>query len=357
MQAENTDKTVRLGTIGSGVIVHSVLKGVVKAPGFRLAAVYSRSADKAAALAGEFSGPAAGDDAPAACYTDMEAFLSDESVDLVYIATPNLLHYEQAKAALLHGKHVLCEKPMCTREDQAAELFALAESKGLLLMEAAPTSYLPNFRLLQEALPQIGRIRLVMGNYSQYSSRYDRLLDGEVTNIFEPDYAGGAFMDINLYNVLLNCCLFGRPESAKLYPNLFALPAKADRVSPSASIDTSGVLIMEYPGFVSTNAGAKDTFGINYFEIEGEKGYIYIKDGPNGIASVRVVTKESDVTLNEQTKPGYDRWDYEAAEVARIINEDDRAAVLEKKQYTLDTIHVMENARKAEGILFPGDTD
>ncbi|MBR0185920.1 MAG: Gfo/Idh/MocA family oxidoreductase [Synergistaceae bacterium] len=324
---------VRLGTIGSGVIVHSVLDNVRNADGISLEAVYSRTEEKAKALAETYGAEK--------IYTDINAMLSDERVNTIYIATPNLLHYEQAKLALMAGKNVICEKPMVTRSVHAEELRDIARSKGLFLFEAAPTMFLPNFRLLREKLSLIGRIRLVMSNYSQYSSRYDAVLRGERPNIFNPEFAGGCLMDINFYNVLLNTALFGRPESAKYYPNIY--PGLAD---------TSGVFVMKYDGFVSTNAGAKDTWGINHFTIEGEKGFIYV-DEPNGLKSVRVVTKTSDDTYNLQ--PINDRWHYEVEEIARIMLADDHEASRKLLDKVLANISIIETARIEAGIIFPGD--
>lgn len=327
-------KKIRLGTIGSGMIVRAVLNHVKCTDGIDLEAVYSRSQEKGEKLAGDYG--------CSKVYTDMDAFLADEDVNLVYIATPNLLHYEQAKRALLAGKHVLLEKPFTTKADHAWELAEIAREKGLFLLEAAPTGFLPNFRILQQELPKIGRIKLVMSNYSQYSSRYDAVLQGEKPAIFDPAYAGGCLMDINFYNVLLNVLLFGKPKAATYHANLY--PGLAD---------TSGAVVMEYDGFVSTNAGAKDTWGVNFFQIEGEQGYIYIENGANGIQSVRTVTKTSDETYNEQPNP--DRWFYEIQEVTRLLLAEDREGMLERLEKTLATVEVIETARKEAGILFPGD--
>ena len=324
---------IRLGTIGSGVIVHSVLDNAVKIEGIRLEAVYSRSGSKAEELAGRYGAHKT--------YTDMNAFLSDEDINTVYIASPNLLHYQQAKAALLAGKNVICEKPIVTRYANAEELRNAASAKRLLLVEAAPTMFLPNYRLLREKLPEIGRIRLVMSNYSQYSSRYDAVLRGEKPNIFNPKFAGGCLMDINFYNILLNTALFGTPKHSKYYPNIY--PGLAD---------TSGVFVMEYDGFVSTNAGAKDTWGMNHFTIEGEKGYIRVEE-PNGLKSVRVVTRSSDDTYNLQ--PSSDRWKYEVEELTRLMLNDDYAAFMEMLSVSLETVKVIEAARLDAGIKFPDD--
>ena len=327
-------KEIRLGTIGSGVIVHSILDNVKRTEGIELEAVYSRSQEKGERLAAEYG--------CSKVYTDMDAFLADENVNLVYIATPNLLHYEQAKKALLAGKHVLLEKPFTTKLEHAKELAQIAREKHLFLVEAAPTDFLPNFAILKEELRKIGPIKLVMSNYSQYSSRYDAVLRGEKPAIFDPDYAGGCLMDINFYNVLLNILLFGKPKAAKYHANRF----------PGLS-DTSGVMVMEYDGFVSTNAGAKDTWGVNFFQIEGEKGYIYIENGSNGIKSVRTVTKTGDDTYNAQPDP--DRWFYEIQKLTEILLNDDYAAVYDKLELTLATVETIESTRKAAGILFPGD--
>lgn len=326
-------KEIRLGTIGSGSIVHSVLDGVKATDGIRLAAVYSRTREKGEALAREYGAPKV--------YTDMDAFLGDEEINFVYIASPNLLHYEQTRKALLAGKNVICEKPFCTGVKYAAELAALAKEKGLFLVDAVPTSFLPNLEILKRELPKIGKIRLVQGNYSQYSSRYDLLLKGELPNVFNPAYGGGCLMDINFYNIYLNVLLFGKPRSAVYYPNLYR------------GIDTSGIVVMEYDGFVSESAGAKDTWGENFFQIEGEDGYIYIRDGSNGLREVRVVTRGSDETFNEQGN--LDRRYFEVRNLTRMVLEDDYDAVYRRLDIMLDVMEVLETVRRNAGICFPGD--
>lgn len=327
-------KEISLGTIGSGMIVHTILKHVKATEGIRLTAVYSRSLDKAQKLAREYGA--------FKTYTDMEEFLADKQINTIYIATPNLLHYEQARKALLAGKHVILEKPFTARAEQARELIGLAKAKGLFLIDAVPTAFLPNLKILKQQLCKIGRIKLVMGNYSQYSSRYDQVLAGEVPNIFNPAYAGGCLMDINFYNVYLNTVLFGKPQRSIYYPNIY----------PSLA-DTSGVLVMCYDGFVSQCIGAKDTWGVNFFQIEGEKGYIYIKDGANGIAEVRVVTKHSDETFNEQ--PDADHWRYEVQSWTKLMLADDLEEAYRLLETTVKVMEILEDSRKAAGILFPGD--
>lgn len=325
---------IRLGTIGSGVIVHSILDNVRITEGVHLEAVYSRSEERGAALAAEYGAKKV--------YTDMDAFLADEAVNVVYIATPNLLHFGQAKRALLAGKHVILEKPFCTKAEHARELVELARQKRLMLVDAVPPSFGPNFEILRRQLPKIGKIKLVMTNFSQYSSRYDKLLAGELPNIFNPTYAGGCLMDINFYNIYLNVALFGAPRDAVYVPNLY----------PGAA-DTSGVAVLRYDGFVSQNAGAKDTWGVNFVQIEGEQGYIYVRDGSAAFTDVRVVTRDGEAVYDEQPNP--DRWFYEVQAVTKLLLEERYDEMNRRLDTMLDVISTIEKARKKAGILFPGD--
>lgn len=325
---------IKLGTIGSGFIVHSILDGVKATDGIRLEAVYSRTKKKGRELAGKYGAEKV--------YTDLNALLSDEEVNFIYVASPNNMHYEQAKAALLHGKNVICEKPMCPRKAQVEELIALAKEKGLFLVDATPTAFLPNLSIIKEKLPEIGRIRLVMSSYSQYSSRYDQLLAGNVTNVFSPDFAGGCLQDINYYNVYLNAALFGKPENAVYYPNIC-----------HTGVDTSGIVILQYSDFVSECTGAKDTWGENSVQIQGEKGYLYIEGGPNGLNSVRLVTKKSETSYNLQKNP--DRWFYEVQNMTKMLLEEDYHTVQKKLETTVNVIEIIETMRKEAGILFEGD--
>lgn len=324
---------IRLGTIGSGLIVRSILDAVKVTEGISLEAVYSRSGEKGRKLAAEYGA--------AKVYTDADKLFADDSVNFIYIASPNNLHYDYSKRALLAGKHVLCEKPFCTTMAQAEELYAIAEDKGLLLVEMVPTSYLPNYAPLKEAVKKIGDIRLVIGNYTQYSSRYDKLLAGELPNVFNAAFAGGCLMDINYYNVYLTLALFGLPEQAQYYPNMHG------------GVDTSGNMLMRYPGFVASLAGAKDCHGESFYQIEGEKGFVNVIGGSNGLAKIRVVSGGSEELIDLQPNP--DRWYYEIRNLVPLLLARDRQALNERRAITLMQTQLIESSRKAAGIIFPGD--
>lgn len=325
---------MKLGTIGTGFIVHNILDGVQLTEGICCEAVYSRSRERGQSLAEKYG--------VKKVYTDLTAMLEDPEVEFVYVASPNSLHFAHAKQALEHGKHVICEKPFTTSREKAQVLVDLAKEKGLFLFDAVPPSFLPNFELLKQQLPKIGRLRLVMSNFSQYSSRYNALLAGDVPNIFSLEYAGGCLQDINFYNLYMNTALFGKPKQAVYYPNMH--PGQAD---------TSGVLVLQYDDFVSSNVGAKDTWGINFLQIEGEGGYLYVKDGTSGLTEITLVTQEGETVINRQEPVS--RWLYEVRELVKIVRAGDLAECYRRLDVMLDVIEILEKARKDAGILFPCD--
>ncbi len=315
---------MRIGTIGTGQIVREVLTGITAAENVSCGAVYSRRQETGAALGKAFG--------VEKVYTELEPFLSDPELDVIYIASPNSLHAEQARLALEHGKHVLLEKPFTPTLRQARELFDLAEARGLFLLEAITTQSLPNYRALKKLLPQVGRVRVVQCCYSQYSSRYDALLAGQVTNVFNPAFAGGALMDINLYNLSFVVSLFGKPLESVYQANRHA-----------NGVDTSGILILRYPDFVCTCEAAKDTWGINSAQIQGERGFLYIKDGCNWFSEVTLETKEGRETVNEQDPKLH--WHYEMRELTGLIQAGDRTEYQRRKALTLDVVEILESVR------------
>ena len=195
-------------------------------------------------------------------------------VDVIYLAVPNLQHYRYAKVALEAGKHVIVEKPMACTAAQTEELAALARRKKVFLFEAMTTQYLENYNKIRELLPRIGRVKLVQCNFSQYSSRYDAFCAGETPVSFDPECAGGALMDLNVYNISYIVGLFGEPNQVHYLANM------------ERGIDTSGILTMEYNSFKAVSMAAKDCGAPARYVIQGTKGYILQKSTANWCGGV-----------------------------------------------------------------------
>lgn len=185
---------MKLGIIGSGMIVHDFLTTADQVANMTVTAISStkRSENIARELAKKYN--------IKRTYTDNEELMADSEVDTVYVAVPNFLHYEVAKAALEHDKNVICEKPFVQSTTQAKKLKKLADEKGLIIVEAITNLYLENFKQIQKELNKIAPIHIVNLNYTQYSSRYDAFLEGKIAPVFDPKKDGGALMDLNIYN-------------------------------------------------------------------------------------------------------------------------------------------------------------
>lgn len=263
---------MKIGTVGTGTIVATMLENLKHFPDFSCEAVYSRREATALNFARRFQ--------VSKTYTDLDAMCQDPDIDCIYIASPNSLHYTQARKALSYGKHVLCEKPFTVHLSEARELVRLAGEKNLLLLETITTVYHPNFAKVAELLPEIGDIQMIQGTFCQYSGKYDAFLGGALPNVFNPDFAGGALMDINLYNIYFVAALLGKPHKLQY------LAAKAFN-----GIDTHGILSMEYPGILCTLTGAKDCSAENGIQIIGTNGYMHITPSASFCQHLRLVCR------------------------------------------------------------------
>lgn len=131
-----TPEILRIGAIGTGGFGLFALQQFLQIPGVQLVGIAGTHREAALAMAKRFGVPDV---------VEVEALLADPAVDLVYIATPPFLHFPQARAALLSGKHVLCEKPLAMTVAQADELLALARERELLCIANLMQRYNPLF--------------------------------------------------------------------------------------------------------------------------------------------------------------------------------------------------------------------
>ncbi|HGD2400290.1 TPA: Gfo/Idh/MocA family protein [Streptococcus agalactiae] len=259
---------MKLAVLGTGMIVKEVLPVLQKIEGIDLVAILStvRSLETAKDLAKEYNMSLA--------TSEYKAVLDNEEIDTVYIGLPNHLHFDYAKEALLAGKHVICEKPFTLEASQLEELVSIANTRQLILLEAITNQYLPNFDLVKEHLSNLGDIKIVECNYSQYSSRYDAFKRGEIAPAFNPEMGGGALRDLNIYNLHLVIGLFGEPITAQYLPNI------------ERGIDTSGVLVLDYGHFKTVCIGAKDWSAEVKSTIQGDKGSIAILGPTNTMPKI-----------------------------------------------------------------------
>ena len=263
-------------------------------------------------------------------------------VDVVYLAVPNLQHTRYAKVALEAGKHVIVEKPMAPTAAQTEELAALSRHKRVFLFEALTTQYLENYHKIRELLPRIGTVKLVQCNFSQYSSRYDAFCAGQVAPSFDPNCAGGALMDLNVYNISYIVGLFGEPNRVNYAANI------------DHGIDTSGILTMDYSGFKAVSMAAKDCGAPARYVIQGTKGYLLQKSTANYCGGLTLHLndgKEEHYNLNG----GRPRLAAEFEAFARAIEGGDQELCSRMLDTSIAVSRVLTAARRSAGIRFPCD--
>ena len=324
---------MKLGILGTGSIVRELLPqlgelGVEKTYLFAT----PRSREKAEGLVAQYH-------LTGAVY-DCDQLLGLD-IDTVYVALPNHLHYEYTKQALLAGKHVILEKPATPRRSELEELFALAEEKGLFLIEAVPMLQREGYHILHEAIHQIGKPRLATLYYCQRSSRYDSFLRGELHPVFDPKLAGGALMDLGVYDLQAIVGLFGAPQGVDYHANV------------TGGIDISGILNLDYGHFQAAAYAAKDCASPDQSVFMGEEGQLLVDlrhlDGYTFIPR----TGEKEVVRVADTRDRRLLIEFQAFK--KMIEEKDFDAMNRFKEISLTVSGIVEEARKKAGIIFPGD--
>lgn len=271
--------------------------------------------------------------------TDYEQFLLKDNVDVVYLGIPNKFHYQYAKKALEFNKHVVNEKPFSSNYEEALELVELAKEKKLFLFEAITTIYSPNVIALKKKLNELENVKLVQSNYSQLSSRYANYLKGSVHPAFDPKMSGGSLYDINIYNVHLSCFLFGEPESIDYVAN-----------KGFNGIDTSGVLILKYPNFISICVGAKDSNSQSQTIIQGVNGYLKLCSAPNTATSLEFNIGGSLETINENKHENHMIYEFQAFK--EMMSNHDYEGCYKNLEHSLCVMKVLTEARQLAEIDF-----
>ena len=315
---------MNLCAIGTGAITKSMLAEFQRSDVLHVSSIYSRKEETGRAMAEEFG--------LEKVYTSMDEMLSDSTIDMVYVASPNSIHYGQAKAALQAGKHVICEKPFAPTVAEADELIALAKEKGLFLFEAITTAHHPHYGYIRENLPKLGKLKMVTATFCQYSSRYPALLAGKASPVLNHAFAGGALMDINLYNIHFVVGLFGAPKSVRYFPNRH-----------ETGVDTSGMLVLEYKDFICQCIGAKDCAANNGVQIIGEAGHMVVTPSASNCQNVVLNLRGQDSqSVNLSENP----WYYEVQDIGRIVAAEDYDFCYKSLDTTHNVVDVLEKARK-----------
>ncbi|MDQ1074520.1 Gfo/Idh/MocA family protein [Microbacterium sp. SORGH_AS_0969] len=248
---------IRIGIVGTSSISERFAEAVDVVDGVEVGRVASRDEERARAFADKIGAPGIA--------LGLRALLDAGDIDAVYLASPNSAHVAQAQTVLDAGIPALVEKPATLTAPQWEELVGRAATRGVVLLEAMRTAYDPGLAAVADVLPKLGTVRRVSLRYEKRSARYDHVLAGEQTNIFDPALGGSALRDLGVYPLHALVQLFGVPRAVQ-----------GVRIGIASGTDGLGSALAAYDGFVADIAWSKITDTSLSSEIQGEDASLRI---------------------------------------------------------------------------------
>lgn len=323
----NRGVDMKLLIFGTGMIVNDFLEGVDELS-FNVVYLCGRNKEKVDEVAAKFHLDKA--------FYDVDKALASDA-DVVYIGLPNNLHFEFAKRSLEAGKHVIVEKPFMSSNNEAKNIFDVSKRVNKFVMEASLVFYFPAFKSLVTDLETLGEIHAVDCNFSQYSSRYDRFLKGDIAPALNVKNCGGALMDINVYNINLMLGLFGEPRFVNYSATI------------KNNIDVSGIATLDYGTLKASCVASKSTSAPRYISIQGELGSIYLPSSMSRAYEYRI-DYNNGRTFVRDFKDSHHRMYHEFSEFIRCINESDVQAIEHYSKLSICESKVLDECRQCAGI-------
>lgn len=251
------NKNYRWGILGAGRIAEKFCEALCFTKGSEVYAVASRDINKAKAYAKKYHA--------STYYDDYNALANDKNIDIIYIATPHVFHYDQTMLCLQHKKAVLCEKPLSLSEKQTTAMFAAATNSNLFLMEGMWMACMPFIEKIQSLIKEdaIGEPQMVRADFG-FTAPPD-----PTGRLLNKNLGGGSVLDVGIYPLYLATLILGIPHDIKTVSKLTA-----------TGVDEYANILLQYSNGAS--AQLLSSIGFNTAieaEIIGTKGRIKI-DNP-----------------------------------------------------------------------------
>jgi predicted dehydrogenase len=291
-------ETFTLGVIGAGGFARFAVNEFLKVPGVVVRAVYDSNRKNAELIQSQLNGAVVAD--------SFDSVLNDPAIDLLYIATPPYLHYPQSKAGLLHGKHVICEKPAALRPEQAQELSELAGTKNLLFVVNLMQRYNPLYEAVQQVIQKKILGEFLHGYFENYAS--DESLTKQYW-FWNEEQSGGIFIEhgVHFFDMfdgwlgegkVISSQKILRPGTTNVY----------DRVQ--AITMYGGGLVNFYHGFDQPKIMDRQELRLQFekgditlFEWVPTKIHLNIIGTDEDILAIKNIFPETDIRIEELFKP------------------------------------------------------
>lgn len=323
-------ETVRWGILGAGSIARKFAAAFPDADGAALVAVGSRAQDRADAFGDEFDVPRR--------HGSYEDLAADADVDAIYIATPHVRHKDHSLLALAAGKAVLCEKPLTINAAQARELIADARGRGLFLMEAMWTRFIPAVIRARElvAAGRIGALRMLQADFGFRTGA------GEEHRLLNPELGGGGLLDVGVYPVSFAHMLFGPPEQI----------AGAAEIGPTGVDTQAGMVLRHTDGQVAVLSCAVRTSTPGQAYLLGTEGHIHLQPFWNPRELKLTRGEDSERIADEYRGNGYN---YEIEEVGRCLAAGQAESDTMPLDDSLAVLETLDALRSQWGVRYPGE--
>lgn len=318
------------GIIGPGYIAHQFAKGINVLDDTEIDAVASRSIERANAFGDEYGIKRR--------YERYAELAEDPAIDAIYVATPHPFHREHSVLCLKAGKPVLCEKPLTVNAHQAAELIHVARSKGIFLMEGMWTRFLPIYKTVREWLSQgvIGDVRMLKADFGF------RVLWRPEDRHINLQLAGGALLDVGVYELALASMVFQRP------------PQKIQSMSHigSTGVDEQSAMLLGYDlGQLAVFSVAVSTSTPHDAWICGTEGSIHIPDFWRATRATLSLANGRQKTVERPfDSTGFQ---FEAAEVVKCVREGKRESEVMPLDESLKILTTLDRVRGQCGVEYP----
>ena len=320
---------MNVGILGAGriaVTMARTLNGMKEAECY---AVASRNLEKAQKFAA--------DNHVEKAYGSYEEMLSDENVDLVYVATPHSHHLEHAKLCISYGKPVLCEKSFTANAAQARELLDYAAEKKVFITEAIWTRYMPSRKMIDDIIAsgELGEIKMLTANLGYELTDKDRML--------RPDLAGGALLDVGVYTLNIASMVLG-DDVVKM---------TSECVKTDTGVDGQDAIILTYRdgklAVLHTGMWADtEQYGIVY----GTKDYL-IACNINNIDVIRIYAPDRSLIREVKVPEQITGYEYEVLACKRALAAGELECGEMPHAETMRIMEWMDALRKEWGIVYP----
>ncbi|UCH24955.1 MAG: Gfo/Idh/MocA family oxidoreductase [Trueperaceae bacterium] len=335
---------IRWGTLSTGYIANLFAEGLSAVADADLVAVGSRNRETADAFGDKWDVPHR--------HGSYEALANDPDVDVIYVASPHPYHYEHTLLCLNAGKHVLVEKPFAMNARQAKEMIDLAQAKGLFLMEAMWTRFLPAMVQTRRWIAdgEIGDVELVRANLS-FMAAYNA-----AGRLFAPELGGGALLDVGIYPISFAYMILGSPQTVSSTAYL-----------GETGTDDRSTYTFGYPGGKTALLSSAVRLSVPVeAEVIGTKGYIKLHQpwiNPRTVTLARMSQSEASLifdgnlydTQTVHVPTQGNGYNYEAVEVGACIRAGKQESDLMSLSESLDIMETMDLIRAQWGLTYPNE--